>query len=181
MFLAQGFIDPATLEQLVKLAALGTSGICILSLFIIGYLIYTIPNEHHERHRTVRMYMWICVIIAIISAGSGFANAYFNLEKVEKASMDKQAALNKVSQIQSEATTQAAKFEKTESELRNKLLQQSLALTQEQQKNKQLADKFVTLDKKLGELSEGRAPSSTQLKDILNLSTAIKKEIKPPQ
>ncbi len=127
MFLAQGFIDPATLDQLVKLAALGTSGICVLALVLIGMLIHNIPEEHRERHRSVRMYMWICVIIALISAGSGAANAYYNHEKIEKESAAKKAAINEVSQIRSETAAKTEEFKRQESALNHQLAEQKKA------------------------------------------------------
>jgi hypothetical protein len=70
------------LETLVKLASLGTSGICIFAIFWIGWLVKKPTSLSH--YRTLRFYMIACIIIAVISAASGILNAYFNAAKIEK-------------------------------------------------------------------------------------------------
>ncbi len=73
------------LDTLVKLASLGASGVCIFAIFWVGYLIKHTPSDNAERHRTLRNFMWMSVFIAVISGGSGIANAYFNREKISEA------------------------------------------------------------------------------------------------
>ncbi len=71
------------LDTLVKLASLGTSGICIFAIFWIGWLIlYPPPTPDKERHKTLRFFMIICVVIAVISAATGITNAKFNASKI---------------------------------------------------------------------------------------------------
>ena len=72
-------MDAGLLDTLVKLAALGTSGVCIFAIFWIGWLILHLPEgATPERHKTLRMFMIITVIIAVISGAVGFVNAKFN-------------------------------------------------------------------------------------------------------
>jgi hypothetical protein len=57
-------------DQLVDLARLGTSGICILAIFWIGWSLRK-PTDSPSpvRHKSVRMYMLTCTVIALISGG----------------------------------------------------------------------------------------------------------------
>lgn len=67
------------LDTLIKLASLGTSGICIFAIFWIGWLIMNPPQQSDpDRHKTLRFYMVTCIVIALISAGAGIANAMIN-------------------------------------------------------------------------------------------------------
>lgn len=76
-------MEPGILDTLVKLAALGTSGVSIFAIFWIGWLILNIPKDASpERHKTLRMFMVITVIIALISGATGFANAKFNADEI---------------------------------------------------------------------------------------------------
>jgi len=71
------------LDVLVKLASLGTSGICIFAIFWIGWLIWHPPaNPDPERHRTLRFFMAVCVIIALISLVTGLKSAEFNADAI---------------------------------------------------------------------------------------------------
>lgn len=72
-------MDAVFLDTLVKLASLGASGICIFAIFWIGWLLRK-PQEHADvqHHKSLRYYMGTSVIIAIISASSGIANAMIN-------------------------------------------------------------------------------------------------------
>jgi hypothetical protein len=61
------------LETLVKLASLGTSGICIFAIFWIGWLLSRpATSQDAERQRTLRFFMIVCVVISLVSAGTGF-------------------------------------------------------------------------------------------------------------
>jgi formate hydrogenlyase subunit 3/multisubunit Na+/H+ antiporter MnhD subunit len=85
----------ALLDTAVKLAAAGMSGVCIFMALWSGYMISRLSdNASREKYRTVRQFMWICVVLALIAGSSGVANAYFNRDKIELARDEKVAAEN---------------------------------------------------------------------------------------
>ena len=78
-----------TLEQLVKLASLGTAGVCVLAVFLIGTSIFRLGNDTPEwKVSLMKKYMNTCIIIAFICTISGGANAYFNQNKIQEAEND---------------------------------------------------------------------------------------------
>ena len=78
-----------TLEQLVKLASLGTAGVCVLAVFLIGTSIFRLGNDTPEwKVSLMKKYMNTCIIIAFICTISGGANAYFNQNKIKVAEKD---------------------------------------------------------------------------------------------
>jgi len=56
------------LDVLVKLAALGTSGICIFGIFWVGYIIS--KESDPQKYEILKLYMILCFAIAIISAAT---------------------------------------------------------------------------------------------------------------
>ena|ERR1700722_12040507 len=56
------------LDVLVKLAALGTSGICIFGIFWVGYIIS--KESDPQKYEILKFYMILCFAIAIISAAT---------------------------------------------------------------------------------------------------------------
>jgi hypothetical protein len=75
-----------TLEVLVKLASIGTAGVCVLSVFLIGFTIFKLPNDTPEwKPELLKKFINACIIIALITAVSGSLNAYFNINKVAEA------------------------------------------------------------------------------------------------
>jgi formate hydrogenlyase subunit 3/multisubunit Na+/H+ antiporter MnhD subunit len=75
--------EASLLDALVKLASLGASGICIFSIFWIGWLIWRLPEKSDpQRHKTLRFFMATCIVIAIIAAATGIANAMFNANAI---------------------------------------------------------------------------------------------------
>ncbi len=65
--------DIGVLDTLVKLASLGTSGVCIFAIFWIGWLLLkSDPAKNIERQRTLRFYMIACVAIAVIQVAAAF-------------------------------------------------------------------------------------------------------------
>lgn len=78
-----------TFESLVKLASLGTSGVCVLIVFIIGGNLFRLKNDTPEwKVSLIKKFMNTCMIIAIITGISGGANAYFNYNKAKIAKDD---------------------------------------------------------------------------------------------
>jgi Zn-dependent protease with chaperone function len=75
-----------TLEVLVKLASIGTAGVCVLSVFLIGFTIFKLPNDTPEwKPVLLKKFINACIIIALITAVSGSLNAYFNINRVAEA------------------------------------------------------------------------------------------------
>jgi len=70
------------LDTLVKLAAIGTSGICIFAIFWSGWLIYKTTDA--AKLDTIRYFINKVIIIAIISALSGGLNAVINAATIRK-------------------------------------------------------------------------------------------------
>ncbi|MEO0576118.1 MAG: hypothetical protein AAF004_11705 [Pseudomonadota bacterium] len=70
------------LDTVVRLAAFGTSGVCIFAVFWIG-MIMRKPNKDAspEWYRSMRHYMTMCVLCGVITGASGVANAMFNADK----------------------------------------------------------------------------------------------------
>jgi hypothetical protein len=74
------------LDTLVKLAALGTSGICIFGIFWIGYLILNPPEKPDpQRYDTLRFFMMTCIAIAIISAVASIFGAWNDKKQIAKS------------------------------------------------------------------------------------------------
>jgi hypothetical protein len=74
------------LNTLVKLAALGTSGICIFGIFWTGYLILNPPKKPDpERPRTLRFFMATCIAIAIISAFATIFSTWYERKQIAEA------------------------------------------------------------------------------------------------
>ena len=72
-------MDAVMGDTLIKLASLGTSGVCIFVIFWIGWLLRK-PQENAdpEHHKSLRFFMGTSIIIAIISGVTGIANARIN-------------------------------------------------------------------------------------------------------
>jgi hypothetical protein len=82
-------IPSQTLEVLVKLAGLGTAGICVLGLFFAGYITANLPdNVSPARLKAVKMFKNLCITTALICLASGVLTSYFNTKKVNQARND---------------------------------------------------------------------------------------------
>jgi hypothetical protein len=79
-------IPSQTLEVLVKLAGLGTAGICILGLFVAGYITAKLPDDvSPTKLKAVKMFKNLCITTALICLVAGALTSYFNTKKVEQA------------------------------------------------------------------------------------------------
>jgi hypothetical protein len=88
-------MEPPILDTLVKLASLGASGISIFAIFWIGWLISRTPSDAGaERHRTMRLFMAMCLAIAIVAGVTGYLNVRLRSGTVD----DLRAALAKSEQ-----------------------------------------------------------------------------------
>jgi hypothetical protein len=85
--------------MLVKLASIGTAGVCVLAIFIIGTSIMRLKSDTPEwKVSLMKKYMNTCIWIAVICMISGGANAYFNQNKIKTAN-DAADAANERSEI----------------------------------------------------------------------------------
>lgn len=76
--------DAATLETLVKLAAAGTGGVCVLAIFWAGFMLMRMPADaRREGHRSLRFFMSMCFGIALVSATTTVAAGYWDSKKIE--------------------------------------------------------------------------------------------------
>jgi formate hydrogenlyase subunit 3/multisubunit Na+/H+ antiporter MnhD subunit len=102
-------MGPDLLNTLVKLASLGASGVCIFAIFWIGWLILRLPSDAAtERYRTLRHFMVVTVVIALISGAAGLMNMRFNTE-------DMAALEEKNHELEEQLRTKAAQEVKTQS------------------------------------------------------------------
>jgi hypothetical protein len=78
-------IDTGLLSTLVKLASIGASGISIFAIFWIGWLLHQrADSDNPEAHKTLRYFMGMCLIIAIIAAASGITNIILDVKRISE-------------------------------------------------------------------------------------------------
>jgi hypothetical protein len=112
---------------LVKLASLGASGVCVLAIFWVGWLISKLPkNANPEHHKTMRLYMGMTVVIAVIAFASGLANAWFNSEKIATIQQKNDTLANKYDSLRADADKTIKNYESDR--IRNIELLKSLAV-----------------------------------------------------
>jgi formate hydrogenlyase subunit 3/multisubunit Na+/H+ antiporter MnhD subunit len=90
------------LDTLVKLAAIGTSGICIFAIFWSGWLIYKTTDA--AKLETIKYFIAKTVVIAVISALSGGLNAAINVATIRKLEAEQAAAVQALSAQQDSLT-----------------------------------------------------------------------------
>jgi hypothetical protein len=73
------------IDGLVRLAAIGTSGICVLAVAVIGWMLSKTKGASDQWHKTVRLFMGMCLFSAVITGATGIANAIFNSDKTQIA------------------------------------------------------------------------------------------------
>jgi hypothetical protein len=74
------------LDTLVKLASLGTSGICIFGIFWIGYLILNPPKKSDpQRPGVLKFFMASCIAIALIAAAGNVFSAWYEKKQLAQA------------------------------------------------------------------------------------------------
>jgi len=77
-------MDAGLLETLVKLAGIGTSGVCVLAVGWSAYLLVKTPADStsKERQRTILYFLAAAVAIAALSAVITSFGTYFNHRKI---------------------------------------------------------------------------------------------------
>jgi hypothetical protein len=96
-------VNSELLDTAVKLAALGTSGVCVAGLVWTGLLMARLPADaERNRHAALRNYMLLCFGVAVVSAVSGFlsptAERMRELEAANRDQAEQVAALQKAVQ-----------------------------------------------------------------------------------
>ncbi|MBN1899838.1 hypothetical protein JW926_00765 [Candidatus Sumerlaeota bacterium] len=94
------------LDSLVKIASAGTSGVCVFAIFYSGnYLIKSGSKISTQQVKAFKFYMLMCIGIAVISAGSGIANAYYKYKEIETLKSKNATLYQKVEASQNQITT----------------------------------------------------------------------------
>jgi len=113
-------------DTLVKLASLGASGVCVLAIFWVGHLIANVPRTaSREQHKTLRLYMGMTIVIAVIAFASGLANAWFNSNAIQKVEQQKEALSNDLEQLKDTSQKTLANYQAAQA--RSKAIVESLA------------------------------------------------------
>jgi hypothetical protein len=106
-------MDTAFLDTLVKLANLGTSGICVLAIAWGGYQFQKIPNDAPPiRYETLKSFFNLCILIAITSAVTGLLSAYFNRQQIVTERSRANAAVAEMRQARERDREELAKEKK---------------------------------------------------------------------
>lgn len=125
-------MSDSLLDTLVKLAGLGAGGICIFAIFWVGWLISKLPPDANKnQHQTLRLFMGMTIVIAIIAFASGLANAWFNAKEVAKMESQKVASEEKVAELEVTLDDVKERAQEREAEL-SVALQEMNAAAQEQ-------------------------------------------------
>jgi len=83
-------MNPELLETLVKLAAAGTSGVCVLCVAATGLTMWKLPNDASPRRiQALKHYMNTCLGIALISAGTTGLAGYWDYQTKQALRQDK--------------------------------------------------------------------------------------------
>ena len=94
------------LETLVKLAACGTSGICIFTVFWCGRMIRKLPvGVSRDRHTTIRFFMVMCLAIGIISAGTTISAAYWDYKRISRLKSENTELVHQTEQQETNLVT----------------------------------------------------------------------------
>lgn len=106
------------LDDLVKLASLGASGICIFGIFWTGWLLKESSNANNNLyHRSLHKYMNMVIAIAVISGVSGVANSFFKQSEINSLEEKKMALENEKNKLSTEKQILLTKAEEAKKSL----------------------------------------------------------------
>lgn len=75
-------MDTGLLNTL-NFVALGVSAICIVAIFWAGWLLLRLPADATiERQKSIRRYLVIGVVVALISSATGLVNTRINAQEI---------------------------------------------------------------------------------------------------
>lgn len=102
-----------------------------------------------ERHKTLRFFMVVCVIIAMIAAATGLANAKFNADVIRKLEITNKEQADEIKNIKDN-------FEKYRSQVAEKINQYEAERT----KNREVAESLslVLQQKEVAALESSASP-----------------------
>lgn len=99
-------------DTLVKLASFGTSGVCVLIVFWAGHTMTKFDsNTPQPVFRLFRLYLFVCVFIAIISALTGFAVARNSETNTKQLAGDLKQAEQSLVKVKDDAAAVNAKIQ----------------------------------------------------------------------
>jgi len=111
-------MDASSLDALVRIASAGTAGICVLIVFVSGFLIWKLPDSGAEaKISLIKMYMITCIVLAVLSSASGIANFLIKQENVDEAVNEKEKAEMKTEEIASFVAEEIPKIKKVNEDL----------------------------------------------------------------
>lgn len=101
------------LDTAVRLASLGASGFCIFAVISSSILLWRISTGTNEQAvRTVKFFMVMCVVMAVITAGSSYLSSSGSPKVVEAMKRDLATAVDGYYQIRHTSEIQQANLEK---------------------------------------------------------------------
>lgn len=139
-------MSPDFFDMVVKLAASGAFGICIFAILWTGWLMKGTKEEAINTHRSLRNFMIMCVIIAIIAAITGVINSFHNARQIEELS-------SQLNTIRSERNEKNAELIKIKSKLAG-LLDGKSKLVELLQNDPNIKEKLVRIDSDLKKLAD---------------------------
>jgi uncharacterized protein (DUF488 family) len=144
-------IDKVMIDSLIRLASLGAAGVSVIAVVLVGRAIYAL-SDHSPMWKVSLMqrYQNFCIVIALICAISGFANAYIKLERV-------QASEEYARRMETAIESQTLQFDKLIDQLSKELtaLQQQVAATPTPPNNG-VRDRFDALRETINEMRRQR-------------------------
>ena len=141
------------LDTLVRLASLGASGISIFAIFWIGWLILRLPKDAtRERHKTLRFFMVITVLIALIAGGTGFVNAKFNRDKIDELTTTMGLLQSEYDQYKEDAVAKIDGYK--EEQIKTKIIAKSLGTVLESKEAQNLRRPSVEIQTHIDLLKE---------------------------
>jgi hypoxanthine-guanine phosphoribosyltransferase len=97
---------------------MGTAGICVLVVFLSGFLIWKLSDTASPaKIKLVKFYMKVCLIIAGISFVSGLLNFFVKQSDVNFANTEKTKAEKESSEIMKIVEQELPKIEKAQNEI----------------------------------------------------------------
>lgn len=117
-------MNPDFLETLVKLAAAGTSGICIFAIFAAGFILFKSNQDTPPaKYDALKSFMKMAAVVAVISAGTTIASGYWDHrtkvvltnknEQLAKTTKEQKQVLEKKEEAEEELVAQIEQSEET--------------------------------------------------------------------
>jgi hypothetical protein len=163
------------LDTLVKLASLGASGVCVLAIFWVGWLISKLgPTASVQQHRTVRLFMGMTIVIAVIAFASGIANAWFNARVISEVKNESKLAVAEQVELKDRALKEKDATEAKLAETREQSQREIAALKEKDSRHSEIIASLSNVLKSR-ELTSGLGGVQGELKrqlDTLKLDIA---------